>query len=180
MPRARSVGILPVFVLPAIVIAAIVCAGVFNWTHRTRADNQVVVRGKLLEWSEIRLRHNGRTPRFRITGNSSDFRIDPSVFRDVMKGKIPVGLVPGVQVEITADAAQVASPLRPPLDPSASVIWVSGLAVDGHRQFDVADVVKQETHNYIWLFPLFGMLLAFCCYVTFLWRRRSTPKSSTM
>lgn len=177
--RRRSPSITAALVFPVIVIAAMVYAGFFNWTHRTRVDNQVVVRGQLREWSEIHIRKGGRTPRFTIVGNSSDFRIDPALYRDLMKGEAPVEMVPGAPVEIRAEAAQVASPLHPPWDPSASIIWVNGLAVDGRQVFSVADVIKHGRHDALFFIPLIGVPLAYAAGLIFLWQRRKTQTLPT-
>jgi hypothetical protein len=156
----------------AIFIAAMVFAAFFNWTHRVRPEQQAAVRGQLVEWNEFRGSRGDRTPRFTISGYRGDFRISPSIFRDVMNRQMPIGFVPGANVEITADTTQLASPVHPMLDPSASIIWVNGLSVEGRRQFDVTNVVEHEEQNSIWFIPLIGVPLALFGYYAMLWRRR--------
>ena len=82
-----------------------------------------------------------------------------------MKGEAPVGMVPGAPVEISAEAAQVASPLHPPWDPSASIIWVNGLTVGGRQVFSVADVLKHGRHDDLFFIPLFGVPLLYACFL---------------
>ena len=152
----RALGCLAIF------IAAMTYAAFFNWTHRARPDQQAVVRGRLIEWSERRGSKGARTLRFTIDGYRGDFRIDPSIFRDVMNWQMPIGFVPGANVEITADATQLAS---------APIIWVNGLSVEGRRQFDVTNVLEHEEQDSIWLIPLIGVPLALFVYYAMLWRR---------
>lgn len=160
----------------AIVIAMIIYVAFFNWTHRVRPDQQAVVRGQLVEWSERNASKGEKTPRFTIGGYRGDFRIDPFIFRHLMKRQMPIGFVPGANVKITADATQLASPAHPLLDPGASIIWVNGLSVEGRRQFDVTNVVEYRKRDSIWLIPLLGVPLALFGYYAMLWlRRRKHP-----
>lgn len=172
VPRADPASLPRTLAILAIFIAATIFVAFFNWTHRTRPEQQTAVRGQLVEWSELRGSKGGRTPRFTINGYRGDFRIDPSIFRDVMHRQMPIGFVPGASVEITADATQLASPVHPTLDPSASIIWANGLSVEGRRQFDVTNVVEHEEQDSLWLIPLLGVQLALFGYFAMLWRRR--------
>lgn len=172
MAQAAPVSLPRTLAVLAVFIAMIICMAFFNWTHRVRPDQQAVVRGQLVEWSELNASKGKKTPRFTIGGYRGDFRIDPFIFRDLMNRQMPIGFVPGANVEITADATQLASPAHPPLDPGASIIWVNGLSVEGRRQFDVTNVVEYRKRDSLWLIPLLGVPLALFGYYAMLWRRR--------
>lgn len=172
MSQAGPTSLSRTLVVLAIFIAMIIYVAFFNWTHRVRPDQQAVVRGQLVEWSALIASKGGRTPRLTISGHRGDFRIDPSIFRDLMNRQMPIGFVPGAKVEITADAAQLASPVHPLLDSSASIIWVHGLSIEGRKQFDVTDVVEHARRDSMWLIPLLGAPLALFGYYAMLWRRR--------
>jgi hypothetical protein len=172
VPQAAPVSLPRNLVVLAIFIAAIIWMEFFNWTHRVRPDQQAVVRGQVVEWSELNASKGKKTPRFTISGYRGDFRIDPFIFRDLMNREMPTGFVPGAKVEITADAKQLASPDHPLLNPSASIIWVNGLSVEGRRQFDVTDVVGYRKRDSMWLIPLLGVPLTMFGYYAVLWRRR--------
>ena len=178
MAQAAPVSLPRTLAVLAVFIAMIIYMAFFNWTHRVRPDQQAVVRGKLLEWSELNASKGNKTPRFTIGGYRGDFRIDPFIFRDLMNRQMPIAFVPGANVEITADATQVASPAHPPLNPGASIIWVNGLSVEGRRQFDVTNVVENRKRDSLWLIPLLGVPLALFGYYAMLWRRRQNDPTA--
>jgi hypothetical protein len=164
------------FSLSVAAVVALIFFGVFNWVHRARPEAQFRVHGQLLEWSQIRLgRNRGTTLRFTITGYKNDFRIDPALFRDLMKGRMPTDFVRGAQVEAMVDRAQLASPDRPPLDPGLRIVWVNGLAINGSPSFSVSDTVKHDARDGLlwWLLMAGALALCGCLWLD---RRRRTSR----
>jgi hypothetical protein len=67
MPLAAPVSLPRNLAVLAVFIAGIIWMAFFNWTHRVRPDQQAVVHGQLVEWSELSASKGGRTPRFTIS-----------------------------------------------------------------------------------------------------------------
>lgn len=145
----------------------------FNYTKRIIPSDLTQVSGVLMESSTIGSAKRPPTPRFTLSGNAADFRIDPRVFRDVMPGGFPADFIPGAKLAVLVDKHELASPAKPPLNPQASVIWVNGLTVNGRRQFGVPDVSKSEATNDRWGLALLVGALAFVAYATI--SRRNVP-----
>ena len=159
--------------VPALLIALFV--NYFNYKHRVIPSNQTPVSGVLKEWSAISNTKHSPTPRFTLSEQPTDFRIDPRVFRHVMPGGFPSDFVPGAKLTVLVDKRELASPSRPPLNPKISVMWVSALTVNGRPQFGVSDVSKSEAANHRWGVALLVGAFAFLAYATINRRKGQKP-----
>lgn len=158
---------------PAVILALLLLGGLWNWKHPTRPERQARIHGNLVDWSLHNATHRGGlTVHLRITGYPEEFRIDPSVFGDLMGNKLPAGFIKGAAIELTADAAQLAAPLHPLLAPGVAVVWVNGLTVNGVTAFALSDVLPYERNQWTTWYVLVALAAAYLGY-TVMHRQRA-------
>jgi hypothetical protein len=147
---------------PALILALVLLGGVWNWMHPSHPERQERIHGYLEDWSLHKLtRSRGQTVHLRITGRPEEFRIDPAIFRDLMGNRLPTGFIKGAAIDVTADAAQLAAPLRPLLGPDVAVVWVNGLIVNGATVLAPNDVLRHEGGQWSAWYLLAAMATAY-------------------
>ncbi len=153
--------------VPALIFALVLFGGLWNWSHPTHPERQATVHGSLVDWSLHNSSSRGGshlTVHLRMTGHNEEFRIDPSLFSDLMGNRLPAGFAKGAAIDITADSAQLASPFHPPLGPDVAVVWVNGLVVNGVTALALKDVLQHERTQWTGWFVLIAMVTAYLAY----------------
>lgn len=153
--------------VPALLLALVLFGGLWNSTHPIHPEQQAVVHGNLVDWNlhtHVSKSRTYRTVHLRITGQGTEFRIDPDIFRDLMGGRLPAGFAKGATIDITADAAQLAAPIHPLLRPGVGIVWINGLVVNGVTAFTLRDVVQQERHRWTGWLALAGLAALYLGY----------------
>ena len=137
--------------VPGFMLVLFLLAGYLNWNHSVQPERQATIHGNLVDWSVYNVGSKGGSHRklqMRMAGYSEEFRID----MDRMDDRLPAGFAKGAMIDVTADAAQLASPLHPLFEPGVAIVWVNGLVVDGMTAFTVGDVVNNQRKQWTpWL-----------------------------
>lgn len=149
--------------VPGLMLVLFLLAGYLNWSHSVHPERQVAVHGNLVDWSVYNVSSKGGSHRklqMRMAGYTEEFRID----MDRMGNRLPAGFAKGAAIDITADAAQLASPLHPLFEPGVAIVWVNGLVVDGVTAFAVGDVVDHQRKQWMPWFMMVAMAAAYLAY----------------
>ncbi len=149
--------------VPGLMLVLFLLAGYLNWSHSVHPERQATVHGNLVDWDVYYVSSKGGSHRklqMQLAGYTEKFRID----MDLMGNRLPAGFAKGAAVDITADAAQLASPLHPLFEPGDAIVWVNGLVVDGVTAFAVGDVVDHQRKQWVPWFLMMAMAAAYLAY----------------
>jgi len=172
-PAAARIALHRSPIAPALILALVLFGGFWNWSHPVRPERQAKVHGDLLDWSLHRSsRGQSQTVHMRIAGRPEQFRIDPAIFRDLMRDRLPAGFVKGAAIDVTVDAAQLAQPIHPLLEPGVAMVWVNGLVVNGVTAFSLKDVLQHEKAEWTGWFALAAAAAAYLAFTIKSGRRR--------
>lgn len=157
--------------VPGLMLVLFLLAGYLNWSHSVHPERQATVHGNLVDWSVYYVSSKGGSHRklqLQLAGYTEKFRID----MDLMGNRLPAGFAKGAAIDITADAAQLASPLHPLFEPGDAIVWVNGLVVDGVTAFAVGDVVDHQRSQWVPWFLMVAMAAAYLAYTIISSRKR--------
>ena len=158
--------------VPALMLALFLLAGYLNWSHSVQPERQATVHGNLVDWSVYNVSSRGgshRKVQLRMAGYTEEFRID----MDLMGNRLPAGFAKGAALDITSDAAQLASPLHPLFEPGLAIVRVNGLVVNGVTAFAVGDVADHQKKQWIPWFMMVAMAAAYLTYTIMNFRKQS-------
>jgi hypothetical protein len=149
--------------VPGLMLVLFLLAGYLSWSHSVQPERQATVHGTLVDWSVYNVSSKGgshRKVKLRMAGHPEEFRID----MDLMGNRLPASFAKGAAIDITADAAQLVSPLHPLSEPGVAIVWVNGLIVDGVTAFAVGDVVDHQRKPWAPWFMMVAMAAAYLGY----------------
>lgn len=149
--------------VPAVMLALFLVGGYLNWSHSVQPEQQATVHGDLKDWSVYNVSSKGGPHwilHLRMTGYGEEFRIELGR----MGNRLPPGFAKGAALDITAAAAELASPLHPLFEPGVAIVWVNGLVVNGVTAFTVGEVVDHQKKQWIPWLMMVAMAAAYLAY----------------